>query len=181
MFADLLLNLCEYVSLRGNGHSEGEARVTRTPNMVFGFLRTVSSTFCSMHGTKCVPCVKQSNSWPSLTLPSPHNDPYSHKLRCKSANIRYSSPRNQSLISGGLMVWEVIMLDGRIHHLVFERGIVNANSSGRQISRKLGYSPNGLVSRSPDLIPIERSWDDLRRAMTTYIPLLEPTNARRQS
>ncbi|GFX84867.1 hypothetical protein TNCV_4996991 [Trichonephila clavipes] len=54
IFADLQYNLCKYRSLPVNRHSEERPRVTRTPNMVLGYLGTVSNTSCSTHGTKCV-------------------------------------------------------------------------------------------------------------------------------
>ncbi|GFX66770.1 DUF4817 domain-containing protein [Trichonephila clavipes] len=46
MFGNSHPNLCEYGSLRGNRHSEDGSRVTRTPNMLLEFLRTVYNTFC---------------------------------------------------------------------------------------------------------------------------------------
>ncbi|GFV01109.1 hypothetical protein TNCV_1010301 [Trichonephila clavipes] len=55
----------------------GRERVIRdwNSNMVQGFFRTISTTFCSMKETKCVGY----RGPPSLCL-LPRNDPYSHKL-----------------------------------------------------------------------------------------------------
>ncbi|GFY14981.1 uncharacterized protein TNCV_235311 [Trichonephila clavipes] len=39
----------EYESLGINRYSEGGRRVTRSPNLVLGFLQTLSNTFCPLH------------------------------------------------------------------------------------------------------------------------------------
>ncbi|GFX48733.1 DUF4817 domain-containing protein [Trichonephila clavipes] len=54
MFTNLHHNLGDYGSIPGNKHSEGEPRVTRSPNILLIFFRA--------YPTHCVPCMEQNVS-----------------------------------------------------------------------------------------------------------------------